>query len=103
MTNALLKMGNGLIDFFSWFFSDFIGTINNFLFDTSLSGAINQMIDGINKSTHIMGPDFVTGTPIVAISHIEATNLVIIVSLIIFLGVGVAIFFIVKNILFNWA
>ena len=103
MTSAIEMMGNGIIDFFSWFFSDFIGTLNSFLFDTSLSAGINSMIDGVNNSTHLVGQDFIGGTPIVAISHITANNLTIIVSLTLFLGVGVALFFIVKNIIFNWA
>jgi len=103
MTNAIENMGNGFIDFFSWFFSDFLGGVNSFLFGTSLSGAVNSMIDGVNNSLHLVGPDFVLGAPIVPISHIEATNLTIIVSLTIFLGVGVAIFLIIKNVLFNWA
>lgn len=103
MTNALEIMGNGFIDFFHWFFSDFVGGISSFLFGNSLSGAINSVIDGVNNSVHLVGADFVGGAPIVAISHINASNLAIIVSLTIFLGVGVGLFFIVKNIVFNWA
>lgn len=89
-----------VVDFFLWFFTDFLSGVNEFMGDDTLSIPINWLTDKINGALQSVGLASM-GVPIIPV--LNATNFQIIVSLTLFLGVGVAIFLLLKKVLFNWA
>lgn len=91
---------NWVFDFFLWFFTDFLGGVNTFMQDTTLSTPINWLVDKINGALNLVGLTSL-GVPVIPV--LTASNFQVIVSLTLFIGVGVALFLLLKNVLFNWA
>lgn len=87
-------------DFFLWFFSDFLSGVNSFMQDNTLATPVNWLTDKINGALSVVGLSSL-GVPVIPV--LNASNFQIIVSLTLFVGVGVAIFLLLKNVLFNWA
>ena len=102
MNDGFTTIANGIIDFFAWFFGDFIKGASDFLFGTQMADVLNEVVKKVNDGLHLVGLDSI-GTAVIAVPSIYANNLTIIVSMSLFLGVGVGIFMLLKNLIFNWA
>lgn len=102
MNDGVTTITNGLVDFFAWFFGTFIKGASDFLFGTDMADALNVVIEKVNDGLHLVGLDSI-GSAVIAVPSIYANNLTIIVSMSLFLGIGVGIFMLLKNLIFNWA
>lgn len=92
----------GFIDFWVWFFGTFVRGASDFLFGSSMADGLNEVITKVNDGLHFVGLESI-GSAVIAVPPIYANNLTIIVSMTLFLGVGVGVFMILKNLIFNWA
>ena len=92
----------GFIDFWTWFFGTFVRGASDFLFGSSMADGLNQVVTKVNESLHFVGLDNI-GSAVIEVPAIYANNLTIIVSMTLFIGVGVGVFMLLKNLIFNWA
>lgn len=102
MNNGITTITHGIVDFFAWFFGDFIRGASDFLFGSSMADGLNLVVTKVNEGLHFVGLDSI-GSAVIAVPPIYANNLTIIVSMTLFLGVGVGVFMLLKNLIFNWA
>lgn len=94
------QISNGFIDFFQWFFSDFMKGACDFLFGHTMTDGINNVIHWVGEGLDQIGLGAM-GVSQIALPQ-NANNLVILVSVALFIGVGVGLFMILKNLIFNW-
>lgn len=92
----------GFLDFWTWFFGDFVRGTSEFLFSTSMADGLNLVVTKVNEGLHFVGLDSI-GSAVIAVPAIYANNLTIIVSMTLFIGVGIGVFMLLKNLIFNWA
>lgn len=94
------KLSNGVLDFFLWFFSSFLKGVNDFLFGNTIADGINKMISAIGGAMEHIGLGSL-GVSQIALPG-NPNNLIILVSITLFVGVGVGLVMLIKNLVFNW-